>query len=556
MMPEIEEWVAEFQRAKGRPLKILHIGNIANNAFKNSLALRSCGIECDVLCNDYYHAMGCPEWECADFVLDGVDLSIPNWEEYDLDGYRRPDWFVQGFYGTCLDYLIARNQGKATNDLWDKLQGERATAGRIIQHAGNSPQLDKFSAQVIAQRMAAAYTVFGLEGRLDANELFGIYQSLFFDKGRLDKLFSFYDVVIGYAMGGLYSLISDTVPYIAYEHGTIRQAPFDGTLAGQLCGLVFRAANNVLITNCDNIIAARRLQLPEYRFVPHAILEYWRDEVREAASLRKTLSENGKFDFLIFHPTRQHWSKANNPNWEKGNDILIRGFAQFAKNERPGARLIMVEWGETLLESKRLIEELGLSSHVKWVAPMPVRRVVLHIAAVDALADQFLIGAWGALMPIGLMLGKPTLNYVNEDVHRWCFPEMPPVLNCRTEEGVFRMLQNAGDPAQAEVIGKASRDWYDKYHSMEVVAERLCEAAKSAIEKSQIDESKNYGLEFPVHWLAQQLMAQQKQIGDLQSRLQSFENGSGSTLNLVATKGVGWGRGAKATLKKMRTQKR
>ena len=48
-------------------LRILHIGNIANNAYLNAKILNEAGFECDVLCASYYHSMGNPEWEDADF---------------------------------------------------------------------------------------------------------------------------------------------------------------------------------------------------------------------------------------------------------------------------------------------------------------------------------------------------------------------------------------------------------------------------------------------------------------------------------------------------------
>lgn len=69
-------FLKEFQRAHNRPLRVLHIGNIANNAYNNALIQRRFGIEADVICYNYYHVMGCPEWEAASF--DGnIDNMFP-----------------------------------------------------------------------------------------------------------------------------------------------------------------------------------------------------------------------------------------------------------------------------------------------------------------------------------------------------------------------------------------------------------------------------------------------------------------------------------------------
>ena len=46
------------------------------------ITLQSCkeaGIDCDVLCYDYYHIMGCPEWEDADFTGSVTDDFRPEW---------------------------------------------------------------------------------------------------------------------------------------------------------------------------------------------------------------------------------------------------------------------------------------------------------------------------------------------------------------------------------------------------------------------------------------------------------------------------------------------
>ena len=43
------------------PLRVLHIGNVANNAYLNAKLLASAGVESDVLSYAHYHIMGSPE---------------------------------------------------------------------------------------------------------------------------------------------------------------------------------------------------------------------------------------------------------------------------------------------------------------------------------------------------------------------------------------------------------------------------------------------------------------------------------------------------------------
>lgn len=44
-------------------MRVLHVGNIAKNAYHNAEFLRRRGVEADVLCYDYPPIMGQPEWK-------------------------------------------------------------------------------------------------------------------------------------------------------------------------------------------------------------------------------------------------------------------------------------------------------------------------------------------------------------------------------------------------------------------------------------------------------------------------------------------------------------
>ncbi len=107
-----EAWVSAFSARHGRRPRVLHIGNIAANAYNNAKMMNTLGFECEVLCADYYHMMGCPEWEDADFEGDIGDHFAPTWFKVNLRGYERPRWFAQGPLELCLRYLGARAAGR------------------------------------------------------------------------------------------------------------------------------------------------------------------------------------------------------------------------------------------------------------------------------------------------------------------------------------------------------------------------------------------------------------------------------------------------------------
>lgn len=110
----------------GSGLRVLHIGNIANNAYNNAKIQRRFGIEADVLSFDYYHIMACPEWEDADFAGEVGDPMYPDWWAVDLKGFERPRWFAQGPFDASLRYLLAKSGSPArAGAAWRWLQFER-----------------------------------------------------------------------------------------------------------------------------------------------------------------------------------------------------------------------------------------------------------------------------------------------------------------------------------------------------------------------------------------------------------------------------------------------
>lgn len=471
-------WLRRFSRENGRSPRILHIGNIANNAFKNAHILRKFGIECDVLCYNYFHVMACPEWEHADFDTTNFNFDAPDWSKVDLGDYERPKWFAQGRFATCVDYLIALCEGSpAAEDLWHILAQERDSGGEEFPNSSQWTPHEPEFVRAESERLAALYRIMFPErfNGPSAQDIANYYGAYLNERRRLAKLFSHYDLVIGYAADGLFPLIARKMPYVCFEHGTIRTFPFEDTLFGQLCALSYACASDVLISNCDNIIAARRLKLKSFRFLPHAMLEDFRKDASVLA-MREELLARHDADFIVFHPSRQHWSDAKDPNWEKGNDRLIRAFGRFVANERPRAVLIMVAWGQTIDASRQLIEKLGISERVVWLDPKPMPVVGQYVAAADVLADQFIIGAWGAIMPHGMMLGTPTLLYLNDAVHDWCFPEMPPVLSARDDDEIHAALVQATGSSYRNRIKADGVAWHDGYHSENVVACRLIES--------------------------------------------------------------------------------
>src|SRR5262249_26912854 len=135
LSPHLAAWLDQFRSEHGRSPRLLHIGNIGNNAYNNAKLLNRAGFDCDVLCYDYYDIMGSPEWEEADYRGDIKNDFYPTWEGVELQGFERPRWFAQGPLLTCIDYLVTRREGRAAGAkrLWARMSDERETTCRMLR---------------------------------------------------------------------------------------------------------------------------------------------------------------------------------------------------------------------------------------------------------------------------------------------------------------------------------------------------------------------------------------------------------------------------------------
>ena len=120
---DLSTLLEEFKVRHNHKPRVLHIGNIANNAYNNAKLFNEHGFDCDVICPNYYHIMGCPEWEDAEIDGDIGDQFRPDWTRVDLNGFHRPEWFVQGPIHLCIKYLYHKRTGNLdkSNKIWETL---------------------------------------------------------------------------------------------------------------------------------------------------------------------------------------------------------------------------------------------------------------------------------------------------------------------------------------------------------------------------------------------------------------------------------------------------
>lgn len=431
-------------------MKVLHIGNIANNAYNNAKFLRRKGIEADVLCYDYAHIMGQPEWEDAEFDAE-VDEYHPDWSRVDLHGFKRPEWYRHiDLNEQNRKHFVGRRQ---------RYRGQYWLEWKLLR----TKELARDTVRYLGLRWDFHRLVRHRQDPLDYREVSSMAPYVRY----LGPYMTGYDIIQAY---GLYEprfalLAAPGTPFVAFEHGTMRDFPFEDSRNGRWISLAYKKARKIVITNADSILAAKRIGLSNIEFIPHPI-----DEAKfcpQATLLSAELRNRYGCDFILFSPARQNWTL-------KGNDKIIRAFVRVLKWSQRKVILLMCDWGQETERSRKLIEELGLERRVAWLPPLNKMTLRKFYNAADVVLDQFTLGAFGTTTPEAMACGKPVMLYLNEEVHKWCFPEMPPVISAFTEAEItnrlMELLEASGE--ERRVLGRRGRAWVEQYHGWELVAEK------------------------------------------------------------------------------------
>jgi glycosyltransferase involved in cell wall biosynthesis len=523
-------WLREFETARGRKLRVLHIGNIANNGYLVAKFLRQVGIEADVLCYDYYHVMGTPEWEDIPVKNNYVDDFRPRFSSEDIGNYKRPRWFVSGPFTLSVNYLLAlREKNEERCDrLWASLERVRLgddVAVEIDERESKSAahlwqSLRRFPRRAAAFAITSPYTLLRVLGRVihrslrahglhrEAHAFFLWSQQLPFvqnfisglvavrarfesrvDFGRLESLkkefatlfpnrmdqlklcdfapyltiiaplemlFEKYDIVQAYATDPVLPLICGKKPFVAFEHGTLRDFIRGNNFLHRLTALAYRKADHVFITNGDCLEHARWLGCQNATAMLHPI-DVQQHRQRDEMAIADLRRQYGA-DVLLFCPIRHDWPV-------KGTHIHIKALPEIRKRVAGNVVLVLAPWGLQIEESKCLIKSLGCDSSVAWLQrPLCRSELILHMQAADVVLDQMTLPHFGATAPQALSAGTPVIMSYKEESTAWIVDEPAPILAAFSPEDVANAVVTAVDPCWRTEFATRARAWVDKQH--------------------------------------------------------------------------------------------
>lgn len=476
------KWLKHFQAQMKRPLRVLHVGNIANNAYLNAKILRRVGVEADVLCYYYYHVMGCPEWEEIDIKHGyGNDDNHPRFSKKDLKKYERPRWFAQGPLDLCLMYFEAKNKGKWHRILWWRLMSLAAKGHKFYDGFAFFQKV----ARVLKNKLVGVKPY-----DYDSEKIISEFDSCFPHRNdrltktdikdylcygeKLIRLFDHYDVIQGYSVDPILCLLFSKKPYVAFEHGTLRTFINEDSPLHRLNALAYRKANHVFITNGDCIDYAKKLGVENFSATIHPIDV---EQHRKNRSLTKAqVKAKYQADVLLFCPLRHDWAI-------KGTHLHLQAFPLICQAlPTKQSKIILVSWGFEIENSRQLIKKLGYEDQVIWFPPLCRESLISFMQSADVVLDQMALPCFGGTAPQALAVGTPVIMSYKPESTAFIVKQPAPIIPAFSPSEICEGVLKALDEKWLVCFQQQAREWVDNEHSTNRVINSHLEVYKKLIE--------------------------------------------------------------------------
>lgn len=450
-------------------MKVAIQGNIANNAYLLAKGLRRLGVEADSFDQGGGWVFPLPIWEDGDFDFhgQGYDAARELWEVSAIrteNDFRRPTFAK-----------ILGNDGKDVEPWYDTQEDFERHGLRVLRgrHVKRSPVMQRYDLLNALERSRTPEALW--------EEVLEYHLAIPDWRAQRDLIVKGgYDLAVlcgTYAMVG--PLLPRDVPYITFEHATMRDVPQLRTAGQRLLAYSYQQADHNVITNADCWEAAGALGIRhKSTFIPHP-MDDQKFTPAESGALAQTLRDWLHCELLFLAPARH---SSNEAVGAKRNDRILYAFHRYVHQAEPAgapkAGLVLFAWGTPadLDASRGLIDALGLADRVHWQVPLPRPRLVQFYRAADVVLDQFSdgVGSFGTTTVEAMACGKPVITFYNPAVHEWCaavLPEHPPVVRARTTDEIYdALVYTARHPQERDWRGREGRRWVERYHTLGRVA--------------------------------------------------------------------------------------
>jgi glycosyltransferase involved in cell wall biosynthesis len=225
----------------------------------------------------------------------------------------------------------------------------------------------------------------------------------------------------------------------------------------------YRFAERIMIA--PHLEAMAREVAPGARlfFLPHFLRLRGFEELRaEKAARKRELAERFGGRRFLFSATRHEWAGLLRNHFDnKGNDILLKAFARYAHDANDAdTRLLLVEKGNDVEASRRLVAELGLEPLVRWLAPMPRRELDALYLGADLCLAQFHTPVFSFAVLEPLACATPCVSHIGRPGDIPVYASSPPVFDATDPERIAAHIRTVLDAPDEELrLSRAGWEW-------------------------------------------------------------------------------------------------
>jgi hypothetical protein len=423
-------------------MRILHVGNIANNGYLAAKKERENGFESYLVNVNAHHVMMMPEWEELNLEFKYSQFSTNTLK---LMGKEIPSWVLSGSWSAICEILFPSKQFAKKLNFSSKKNSILDDFLRIMIKIFRNWIPKEF-------RPLIAYNVLYRLRSVNDNK-------------RIRRVFASFDKIILYGPFCNLSKYVENGRYIAFEHGTLRNFIDTNYKLAKNTKIGFENASVILISNQDCLSKAKNIFNQVIIKSPHPINDSNFPELR--VFREKYLLNRKDTTFNVLVPARHTFSISTDIG--KGNEIIYSAMKElFLLNKNFIFHLI--KWGENFPSAEKYLKEFEVSGFIKWHNLMTRPKLRDLMINSDAVIDQLLIPAYGGISIDAIGLGVPLLTNQVAIIDTEYFGSVAPIFPINNTETIINSLRHlslASIDTKRQYFIK-SCEWFDQNLSSEI----------------------------------------------------------------------------------------